>query len=166
MFTIVMYTGVLDKKKDITKKLLSIRGELSIIACILTLGHNILYGITNFAILFTNPTSFKLPKLIAAIISVILIIIMIPLMITSFPNVRKKIPFKTWKAIQRSAYVFYGLIYVHVMCLFIPKMQKGKFYDVLIYTFIFALYYIARIYRFKKDKEIKGKSKLRVVQNG
>lgn len=156
MFTIVMYTGVLDKKMNITKKLFSIRGELSIIACILTLGHNVLYGITNFVALFTDPTSMKLPKLIAAIVSVVLIVIMIPLMITSFTSVRKRIPFKKWKAIQRSAYVFYGLIYVHIMCLLVPKMQKGKFYDVLIYTFIFALYYVARIYRFMKDKKIKN----------
>ena len=157
MFTIIMYTGVLDKKMYITKKLLSIRGELSIIACILTLGHNILYGITNFVILFTNPTSMKLPKLIAAIVSVVLIAIMIPLMITSFNSVRKRIPFKKWKAIQRLSYVFYGLIYVHVMCLIIPKVQNGKLYDVLIYTFIFAFYYIARIYRFVKDNEISNK---------
>lgn len=157
MFTIIMYTGVLDKKMYITKKLLSIRGELSIIACILTLGHNILYGITNFVILFTNPTSMKLPKLIAAIVSVVLIAIMIPLMITSFNSVRKRIPFKKWKAIQRLSYVFYGLIYVHVMCLIMPKVQNGKLYDVLIYTFIFAFYYIARIYRFVKDNEISNK---------
>lgn len=168
MFTIIMYTGVLDKKLYLTKKLLSIRGELSIIACILTLGHNILYGITNFVILFTNPTSMKLPKLIAAIVSVVLITIMIPLMITSFASIRKRIPFKKWKNIQRLSYVFYGLIYVHIICLILPKMQKGKFYDVLIYTFIFALYYIARIYKFKKDNKIRNnriKNKLSVNQN-
>lgn len=167
MFTIIMYTGVLDKKMYITKKLLSIRGELSIIACILTLGHNVLYGITNFVILFTNPTLMKLPKLIAAIVSVILIAIMIPLMVTSFTSVRKRIPFKKWKAIQRLSYVFYGLIYVHIMCLIVPKMQKGKFYDVLIYTLIFSLYYIARIYRFKKDRDnkIRIRNKLNTNQN-
>lgn len=165
IFTVVMYTGVLNKKMYITKKLLSIRGELSVIACILTLGHNILYGMTNFVKLFTNPTSMKLPKLMAAIVSVLLITIMIPLMVTSFNSVKRRIQFKKWKSIQRLSYVFYGLIYVHIMCLIMPKMQKGKFYDVLIYTFIFALYYIARIYRLKKDKDNKIKNRLSISQN-
>ncbi|OOM76208.1 ferric reductase like transmembrane component [Clostridium puniceum] len=165
LFTIVMYTGALNKKMNITKKLLSIRGELSIIACILTLGHNVLYGITNFAILFTNPTSFTWLKLIASIISVVLITIMLPLMITSFPSVRKRIPFKKWKAIQRFAYVFYGLIYAHVMCLYIPKIQGGRLFDVLIYTLIFGGYFVARIYKFVRDKEIKVKSKLSLSPN-
>lgn len=165
LFTIVMYTGVLDKKMNITKKLLSIRGELSIIACILTLGHNVLYGKTYFVTLFTNPTSLTWLKLIAAILSVLLIVIMLPLMITSFPSVRKRIPFKKWKIIQRLAYVFYGLIYVHVMCLFIPKMQGGKVFDVLVYTFIFGLYFVARIYKFIKDKEIKVNRKLSLSLN-
>lgn len=57
------------------------------------------------------------------------------------------------------------LIYVHVMCLFIPKMQGGKFSDVLIYTSIFGLYFVARIYRFMKDKEIKIKRKLSLSPN-
>lgn len=153
MFTIVMYTGALDKKMNMTKKLFSIRGELSIIACILTLGHNILYGISIFPTLFTNPSSFALPRLIAAILSVTMICMMIPLMITSFKCVRKKIPFKKWKAVQRMAYVFYGLIYVHVMCLYLPKIQKGKYYEILIYSCIFILYYILRIHRFIKDKK-------------
>ncbi|WP_238917832.1 ferric reductase-like transmembrane domain-containing protein [Clostridium sp. YIM B02555] len=162
LFTIVMYTGVLDKKLNITKKLLSVRGELSIIACILTLGHNVLYGKTYFVTLFVDHTALTWGKLIAALISLVLIAMMLPLMITSFPSVRKKIPFKKWKAIQRLAYVFYGLIYVHVMVLFLPKIQKDKLFDIAIYTVIFGLYFVARVYRYLKDKEIKANRKLKL----
>jgi DMSO/TMAO reductase YedYZ heme-binding membrane subunit len=162
LFTIVMYTGVLDKKLNITKKLLSVRGELSIIACILTLGHNVLYGNTYFVTLFVDHTTLTWAKLIAALISLVLIAMMLPLMITSFPSVRKKIPFKKWKAIQRLAYVFYGLIYVHVMVLFIPKIQKDKLFDIAIYTVIFGLYFVARVCRYLKDKEIKANRKLKL----
>ncbi|AQR93254.1 ferric reductase-like transmembrane domain-containing protein [Clostridium saccharoperbutylacetonicum] len=162
LFTIVMYTGVLDKKLNITKKLLSVRGELSIIACILTLGHNVLYGKTYFVTLFVDHTALTWAKLIAALISLVLIAMMLPLMITSFPSVRKKIPFKKWKAIQRLAYVFYGLIYVHVMVLFLPKIQKDKLFDIAIYTVIFGLYFVARVYRYLKDKEIKANRKLKL----
>lgn len=162
LFTIVMYTGVFDKKLNITKKLLSVRGELSIIACILTLGHNVLYGKTYFVTLFVDHTALTWAKLIAALISLVLIAMMLPLMITSFPSVRKKIPFKKWKAIQRLAYVFYGLIYVHVMVLFLPKIQKDKLFDIAIYTVIFGLYFVARVYRYLKDKEIKANRKLKL----
>lgn len=151
LFTIVMYTAVLDKRKAFTKNLYRIRGEISIIACILTLIHNIVFGMTNFRTLFTDPLSFETPKLVAAIISVILIILMLPLMITSFKCVRKKMNYKVWKQIQRLAYVFYGLIYVHIMCLFVPKASK-KVLDIAVYSFVFILYFVLRIRRYYKDK--------------
>lgn len=153
LFTIVMYTGALSRSLTITKRLMSIRAELSIIACILTLGHNILYGFYYFPVLFTTPSSLSTYKLIATLITIVMICLMIPLMVTSFPSVRRKMPYKKWKRIQRSAYVFYGLIYIHIMVLFIPKIQKGKLSDVLIYSFVFLLYYILRIH--KHIKKIK-----------
>lgn len=153
LFTIVMYTGALSRSLTITKRFMSIRAELSIIACILTLGHNILYGFYYFPVLFTNPSSLSTYKLIATLMTIVMICLMIPLMVTSFPSVRRKIPYKKWKKIQRSAYVFYGLIYIHIMLLFIPKIQKGKLSDVLIYSFVFLLYYILRIH--KHIKKIK-----------
>lgn len=151
LFTVVMYTAVLDKRKAFTKNLYRIRGELSIIACILTLVHNVIFGMTNFKILFTDPLSFETPKLIAAVISVVLIMLMLPLMITSFKCVRKKMNYKTWKNIQRLAYVFYGLIYVHIMCLFIPKAPK-KVLDIAVYSLVFILYFVLRIRKYYKGK--------------
>ncbi|MPQ43336.1 ferric reductase-like transmembrane domain-containing protein [Clostridium tarantellae] len=156
LFTIVMYTGALNKKWKITKILFSIRAQLSIIACILTLGHNILYGTKWFVKLFFDFNSLSGLKLVATIISLILIMIMIPLMVTSFPSVRKKMKFKVWKRIQKLAYVFYGLIYVHILLLYIPKINKGKLMDVLIYGFIMGAYFIFRIIRYYIDKKRKA----------
>ena len=48
IFAIVMYAGALDNKKSYTKKLMSIRAELSIIASILFLSHTIPYCVTFF----------------------------------------------------------------------------------------------------------------------
>ena len=42
LFIIVMYLGALDSKHLFVRKLMGIRGQLSILACILTLGHNII----------------------------------------------------------------------------------------------------------------------------
>ena len=90
LFIVVMYTGALKNGSKLIKMLMPIRAELSIIASILTLGHNIIYGKTYFVKLFTNPGSIRGNVLLAAIVSLVSILIMLPLMITSFPKVRKK----------------------------------------------------------------------------
>ena len=133
-----------------------IRAELSIIASILTLGHNIIYGKTYFVKLFTNPESIKGNVLLAAIVSLILILIMLPLMITSFQKVRRKIQPKKWKKLQRTAYLFYGLIYVHIMLLIMPSAFNGNviyIFNVILYSIIFLTYAVMRIRKaFTKKK--------------
>ncbi|QYE98328.1 ferric reductase-like transmembrane domain-containing protein [Paraclostridium sordellii] len=151
LFTIVMYTGVLDNSFKFKQNLMAIRGELSIIACILTLGHNILYGMYFFPTFFTNMQSLSISKIIATLLSLIMICLMIPLMITSFKSIRKKMPYKTWKKIQRSAYVFYGIMYIHIMLLYIPKFNS-KLFEIILYSIIFLVYYFLRIRKFFKDK--------------
>ena len=144
MFIAVMYLGALDAKKPSVSKLLGIRGELSIIASILTLGHNIIYGKKQFVNLFTNPSEMPTQALIASIISILMILIMVPLMITSFKAVRKKMRAAAWKKLQRWAYVFFALIYAHVMVLFVPK-YSDKYMDIIAYTVIFGVYAVLRV---------------------
>lgn len=155
LFTVIMYAAVLDKKMAFTKNIYRIRGELSIIACILTLTHNVIFGMTQFKILFTDPFSFETPKLVAAIISVVLIVLMLPLMITSFKCVRKKMNYTVWKNVQRLAYVFYGLIYVHIMCLFVPKASE-KLLDIAVYSLVFIGYGLLRVSKNFKEEKVKG----------
>lgn len=148
IFVIVMYTGALKNGSKLMKILMPIRAELSIIASILTLAHNIIFGRYHFVTLFTNPKSMPINMLIAAIISVILIIIMVPLMITSFPSIRKKMKYKSWKKLQRFAYAFYGLIYIHVMLIMLPMAKGGNsqyILNVLVYSLVFLTYAVMRI---------------------
>ena len=144
MFVVVMYAGALDAKRPMVRRLMRIRGPLSIIACLLTLGHNIIYGRKHFVALFTNPGEMKPQTLAAALISVVMIAIMIPLMLTSFQAVRGKMKARDWKRLQRLAYAFFALIYIHVMVLFVPKLPK-KWVDVLVYTVIFGVYLVLRV---------------------
>lgn len=151
MFMVVMYAGALDAKRPMVRRLMGIRGQLSILACILTLGHNIIYGRKHFVTLFTNPGEMKPQTLAAAVISVGMIAIMIPLMVTSFQAVRGKMKARDWKKLQRLAYVFFALIYVHVMVLFIPKFPK-KLVDVLVYSVIFGVYVVLRVAKARAQK--------------
>lgn len=55
---------------------------------------------------------------------------------------------KKWKQIQRSAYVFYGLLYVHIMLINIPYARMGLHMyavNVLVYSIVFAGYAAMRI---------------------
>ena len=156
LFIVVMYTGALKNGSKLIKMLMPIRAELSIIASILTLGHNTIYGKTYFVKLFTNPGSIRGNVLLAAIVSLVSILIMLPLMITSFPKVRKKIQPRKWKKLQRTAYLFYGLIYVHVMLLMMPSAFNGNvmyILNVILYSLIFLSYAVIRIRKaFTKKK--------------
>lgn len=66
---------------------------------------------------------------------------------------------KKWKQIQRFAYLFYALLYLHIMLLFIPLAKDGKdgyYFSVIVYTAIFLGYAIFRIrkwYFLKKKPE-------------
>ena len=148
MFVAVMYAGALPKGSKLIAPLMKIRGELSITAAILVLCHNFTYGITYFKMLFIKPEALSATQLTAAIISLVLIIIMIVLTVTSFQAVRKKMKAKKWKQLQRTAYVFYGLMYVHIMLINIPYARLGLgtyIANVVIYSIVFLGYAAMRI---------------------
>ena len=90
MFIIIMFIGVFTKHNKLSKTFFTIRGEMSIIACLMALTHNIIFGVVYFVNLFKKPSFMPAQVKIAAIISLILICLMIPLFITSFKCVRKK----------------------------------------------------------------------------
>lgn len=148
MFVAVMYAGALPKGSKLIAPLMKIRGELSITAAILVLCHNFTYGMTYFKMLFIKPAALSATQLTAAIISLVLIIIMIVLTVTSFQAVRKKMKAKKWKQLQRTAYVFYGLMYVHIMLINIPYARLGLgtyIANVVIYSIVFLGYAAMRI---------------------
>ena len=148
MFVAVMYAGALPKASKLIAPLMKIRGELSITAAILVLCHNFTYGITYFKMLFIKPEALSATQFTAAIISLVLIIIMIVLTVTSFQAVRKKMKAKKWKQLQRTAYVFYGLMYVHIMLINIPYARLGLgtyIANVVIYSIVFLGYAAMRI---------------------
>jgi DMSO/TMAO reductase YedYZ heme-binding membrane subunit/uncharacterized protein with FMN-binding domain len=147
-FIIVMITGALPRGSKFIGPLMRIRGELSIMAAILVLSHNLTYGMTYFKMLFSAPAALPAVQRCAAVISLMLIVLMIGLTVISFPVVRKKMNPKKWKQIQRSAYVFYGLLYVHIMLINIPYASMGLHMyavNVLVYSIVFAGYAAMRI---------------------
>lgn len=162
LWAVVMWTGAFPNSSKPIKAFMPIRGELSIFAAILTLGHNIGYGKTYFVRLFTDASRMSAEQLTASFLTIAMLIIMIPLTVMSFPQIRKKMNAKLWKKIQRTAYLFYGMMYLHVMVLFVPMAKAGRqgyFLSVLAYSIVFIGYAVCRIRKWyllrKKAENIK-----------
>lgn len=165
MFVFVMYAGALTKGSKFIAPLMRIRGEMSITAAILVLCHNATYGMTYFKMLFTAPAALSTTQLTAAVVSIILIVLMLVLTVTSFPSVRKKMQPKKWKQLQRSAYVFYGLMYVHIMLINVPLARNGVasyVINVVVYSVVFVVYAAMRINKYLVKT---GRNNLNVAVN-
>ncbi len=158
-FVLVMYAGAMKNTWKATKTLMRIRGELSIMGCVLVLCHNATYGRIYFRMLFTSPNILSATQMTAAVISLVLITIMLILTVTSFPQVRNKMNAVKWKKLQRTAYIFYGLIYVHILLINVPYARRGMSdyaINVAVYSLVFVNYAMMRIHKaaVKKVKKI------------
>ncbi|WP_297638278.1 ferric reductase-like transmembrane domain-containing protein [uncultured Clostridium sp.] len=142
-FLLVMFCGALNLKWNITKRLISIRGELSILGCILMLPHLVIYS-TRFIMRFFAKSPMTYNTYIYTAFGFIAFLIMIPLFITSFKSIRKKMSYPKWKSIQRYSYLFFLLIYLHIAVILInaKEFNLTKF---LIYTAIFLSYSVLKL---------------------
>lgn len=101
LWIIIMFVGVRNPFKNISKKVRLIRAELSIIAFIFTFAH----FIHDFMLNLESP-------ILAGLIS---LIIMVPLFITSFETIRKHMNNKSWKKLHGFAYLAYIIMLLHVI---------------------------------------------------
>lgn len=148
LWCVVMWTGAFPNGSKPMKALMPVRGELSIFAALLTLGHNIGFGKTYFIRLFTDAGRMSSTQITASVLTLVMLAIMIPLTVLSFPKVRRKFKASVWKKIQRTAYIFYALIYIHVLTLFAPmaKMNRdGYFLSIIVYSAVFIGYAVCRV---------------------
>ena len=151
-YILVMYAGVLEPKWGITRKLRSIRAELAIIASILLLPHGIIYFIR--FILLKLPkilTEGKFPILYLSYIAIGIIgfFIMTPLFITSLKRVRRKMQGLQWKKLQRWAYIFYFLAYIHILLVLLNEKELD-WLKLSTYTIIFLGYIVLKLIKYKK----------------
>lgn len=151
LWILVMWAGALKNGSRAIRALMPVRGELSILAAFLTLGHNLFYGRTYFVRLFTDASSLPGTQRAAAILSLVMILLLLPLTVTSFPAVRRKLPARRWKALQRWAYLYYALLFAHILLVSLPGALAGKcasIVSVLAYTAIFASYACFRVRKY------------------
>ena len=153
LFILVMVASVCPAAK-LRGLLLRTRGEMAIIAALLTLIHNISYGKHYFVALFTKISDLDAPRIFAAVLSLVMIVLLIPLTVTSFMVIRKKMNPKKWKSLQRLSYIFYGLLFIHISMIFSISIAKGHLstlFDLTVYANILPILYAEQ--RSMRNKE-------------
>ena len=158
-FVVVMYVGALPPTHKITRNLRSIRGEMSIIAWILCLGHLVYLVAIPPMVDIALRIHFIMPAAaIGMVLSIILVILLAVLGVTSFRSVKKHMKNRAWKAVQWWAYPFYAITYVHLMLMLGPSLAQGSIFPILtatVYTLLFGGYLVLRVRRIMIDKAVK-----------
>ena len=160
LFIVVMLAPVLPKRFSGRKTIYLLRGEMAISASLITLAHNLAFGGKYFGAVFFGQGHISLMELHAAIVSCLMILLLIPLTITSFQTVRRKMQAKTWKKVQNWSYLFYLLLYLHIFFIYQGALLRGKgeyFFTLMLYSFLFGFYGFLRIRQYRMQKETREK---------
>ena len=169
LFIWVMLAPVLPKSFAGRKTIYLLRGEMAICASLITLAHNLAFGGKYFGALFLGRGHISLMELHAAIVSCMMILLLIPLTVTSFQAVRRKMQGKTWKKLQNWSYLFYLLLYLHIFFIYQGALIRGKgeyFFTLILYSFIFGFYGFLRIRQHRMQKESKEKKTFPLLRTG
>ena len=137
---IVMFTGAFANGSKIKKQLRGVRRVYSILGFILVSPHALLYIYEAI----TKVTPLEINGLLAYLL-------IIPLSITSFNLIRRKLRTSQWIKIHRFAYLAYILIFIHLM-------MMSTTIDKAMYLVIFSLYIYLKLYNhaYKKHKMIRA----------
>lgn len=161
-FAIVMFSGTLEDGSALKSRLMPIRRQLSIAACILAFCHVVFYANTYIMqISGIVVGSIAQPALAANLfvslgISLLITILLVVLTVTSFLAVKARMHAATWKKVQRFAYAFYALVFAHLAIILAPPAFAGKeaaMESLGVYTVLFAAYAILRIRRHVLDRK-------------
>lgn len=155
LFVIVMYARVLPKKSRVFRCAMSLRGETAILAAIFGLTHIVYYG--HFIEKRTRiMQGISVTEIVTLAIAALLILLLVPLTITSFKRIRRKMNGKRWKKLQSWSYLFYGLLYFHIALALYPGAVSGdrrKIADLCCYTAIFGIYLAMRVGKYLEKKK-------------
>ena len=143
----VMFVGVLDESSPLRARLMPIRRQLSILGCIFALGHLAFYGVSYVPRLgsaLNGNLGFSLA------LAALLVLLMAILLVTSFQVVKRRMSAARWKGVQRLAYPFYLLTYVHLVLLLAPSAFAGRetaTVSLVVYSVAVGAYVVLRMRR-------------------
>ena len=157
LFVIVMYIGVLPSGSKLYQWLKPIRAELSIVAWILSLGHMAVY-LASYAPRILSGSAFNVNVMGSFVLAIVLFVLLTILGVTSFQVVKIRMHADAWKKVQKLAYPFFLLVYLHVLLMLLPSALNGGIASTLtvtVYSCVFIAYIVLRLYRASSDKRSK-----------
>lgn len=158
LFVVIMFIGVLPKGSALRARLNPARGELSIFAAIITFEHIIAYAGSYLSRALSGFVGMPASQVVSFFIALIITILLVALTVTSFDHVRRAMDYRKWKALQKTAYAFFVLVWAHLVIVLIPSAGSitGKaFTSIVIYTVITVLYVVLRVARARIDARSK-----------
>ena len=125
LFIVVMYIGVLPESSALRRYLQPIRGYLSIFAALLACGHFARY-LARLVLGLNVQAAFSTVRAdVFLVIALCLAVLLAVLAVTSIGCVREHMGSLRWRAIQKWAYVFVGVMYVHALVMLGPMALRG-----------------------------------------
>ncbi|MDR1088555.1 MAG: ferric reductase-like transmembrane domain-containing protein [Coriobacteriales bacterium] len=155
LFALVMFIGVFANDSALRRYFNPVRAELSILAAILIAGHFALY-LRNYLLFAGDLFSFNANILASLALALALLVLLVVLTLTSFNAVKRRMNAGTWKAVQKLAYPFFGIVYFHLLGYLLPSALSGSTsaqINLAVYSIIFITYAALRIRKALRDRE-------------
>lgn len=155
LFVVVMFIGCLSHSSRVYRWLKPVRSELSIVAWFLALGHMAVYLESYLPRIFGGG-AISANVMSSFVLAVVLLALLIVLGVTSFAFVKKGMHTETWKKVQKLAYPFFALVYVHLLLMLLPSALHGGAAaqaSVAVYSIVFIGYGLCRVSRALLDRQ-------------
>lgn len=154
LFTVVMFIGCLNREGRAYRWLKPVRSELSIVAWFLSLGHMAVY-LESYLPRLVGGAAVSGNVVGAFALAVVLLALLIVLGVTSFAFVKRRMSTASWKKVQKLAYPFFVLVYVHLLLMLLPSALHGGLAAqaaVAVYSVVFIGYGLCRVGRALADR--------------
>ncbi len=157
LLAIVMFIGVFDEGSPIRRKLQPIRAELSILSFLLILSH-VLAFLPNYLPRLGAIFSSHIGMSVSIIMATLLILVFALLSLLSLRVFRTRMPYRTWKNIQRLSYAMVALLLLHIALAlgrpaFAGHGSTSALVALVVYSVIVVAYAIARIAKAVRDRK-------------
>lgn len=146
---LVMFCGALPDGNWLRKRLLPIRGELSVLSFICYLGHIANYA-KSYLPMMANPAIIKPTVGVSLAIAGALTVVFAVLGVTSFKAVRSSMASEVWVTLQKGAYLMVALLGVHVVLvlgLSLSNLGSSGSIHCVVYLALIALYAAMRVWK-------------------
>lgn len=155
LFAVVMFIGAFSRESKVGLALRPIRAELSLMACILSVGHMAFYLRSYVPVLFAGG-EVKGNVAASFVLALVLLCLLVLLGVTSLGSVKRRMDAKKWKKLQLLAYPFFLLVYVHLVIMLAPAAIGGgsaAVASIAVYSALFGCYAVARVHRALVDRK-------------